>query len=180
MDKNTDKIDISWHLAKNDVELQLVNFEFLFWRTYYNCIRWQEDCQSCIADDHLTAHEIAILHIIRMKERPKSIYEIGRLLNRDDTPNIQYGIKKLIALNYIRKVDVKSDKMKKAIAYQITEEGIKNTDAYTQARNNILLNIIKEYNQNELQFEEAKKTLFTMKGLYEEASRLVASFKTDS
>ena len=174
----TDLTDNAWHLAKNDEELKFVNFEFLFWRTYHSWIRWQEDCQSCFADDALTAAEIALLHIIRIKDRPKTIYEIGRLLNRDDTPNIQYGVKKLVDLGYVKRVDVKAG-AKKAIAYQITDKGIKNTDTFTSVRNNVLLKVVNGYTES-IKFEETAKTLAMMKGIYEEASRLVAFYKSDT
>lgn len=175
-DKDTNKPEMTWHLAVDKDQLAVIDFEFLLWRTYYSWIRWQEDCQSAIADDDLTAHEIALLHIIRMNERPKTVYEISRLLNRDDIPNIQYGIKKLLKLEYVKKVDIKNG-AKKAIAYQITKNGIKNTDAYSKARRSILIEMLKEYDPNQLMFKEVTKSLNLMKGIYEEASRLTASYK---
>ena len=167
---------MTWHLAEDEEELDIIDFEFLLWRIYYSWIRWQEDCQSAIANDDLTAHEIALLHIIRMKDRPKTVYELSRLLNRDDIPNIQYGIKKLVKLGYVNKTDIKNGP-KKATAYMITEEGIANTSSYTKARKNILLEMLKEYDPEQLKFKEATKILNLMKGIYEEASRLTASYK---
>lgn len=168
--------EMTWHLAEDTSELDLIDFEFLLWRIYYSWIRWQEDCQSAIADDDLTAQEIALLHIIRMKDRPKSVYEISRLLNRDDLPNIQYGIKKLINLGYVKKIDIKNGP-KKATAYQITNTGITNTNLYSKARKNILLEMLKDYDPGQLKFRELTKILNLMKGVYEEASRLTASYK---
>lgn len=174
----TDLTDDAWHLAQTDEEQKFINFEFLFWRAYHSWIRWQEDCQRVIANDALIASEIAVLHVIRMKERPKTIYEIGRLLNRDDTPNIQYCVKKLIDLGYVTRVDVKAE-TKKAMAYQITEQGIKNTDAFVRVRNNVLMKVVSEY-EDSLKFSETTKTLSMMKGIYEEGSRLTAFYKRDS
>jgi predicted MarR family transcription regulator len=176
----SENLEMTWHLAETGEDLKLINFEFLFWRTYHSWVRWQEDCQSCVAEDGLTAPEIALLHIIRMKGRPKTIYEVGRLLNRDDTPNVQYGIKKLVDLGYVDKVDIKTG-AKKAVAYKITPKGIKNTDAYAMARQNILLKMLEGYKDaNLIQFEQATKVLSIMKGIYEEASRLTASYRNDS
>jgi predicted MarR family transcription regulator len=176
----SENLDMTWHLAETEDDLKLINFEFLFWRTYYSWIRWQEDCQSCTSDDGLTAPEIALLHIVRMKDRPKTVYELGRLLNRDDTPNIQYGVKKLVDLGYVEKVDIKAG-LKKAIAYKVTPKGIKNAESYAQARKNILLKMLKGYKDaNLIQFEEATKVLSIMKGIYEEGSRLTASYKSDT
>ena len=169
----------TWHLATNENEHKIVNFEFLFWRTFYSWIMWQEDCQSCIAKDALNAHEIALLHIIRMKERPKTVYEIGRLLNRHDIPNIQYGIKKLIDLGYVKKVDVKAGAAK-TMAYQATPKGVENTNAFTNVKRNVLHKLVSEYGESHLKLEEATKTLTIMKGIYEEAGRLAATYKNDN
>lgn len=170
--------DKHWHLGRNDKELKIADFEFLFWRAYYSWIRWQEDCQSTIAPDDLLAPEMALLHVIRMKDRPKTIYELGRLLNRDDTPNIQYGIKKLLKLNYIKKVDIKTTS-KKAIAYGATEKGQEVTDAFSAARENILLKLIDEHGLSENDFALATKFLNAMKSIFEEASRVTAFYKSD-
>jgi predicted MarR family transcription regulator len=174
-------IDATWHLAENDEELKLVDFEFLFWRTYHSWVRWQEDCQSCIANEGLTAAEIALLHVIRVKDRPKTIYELGRLLNRDDTPNIQYGIKKLAELGYVEKVNVKSG-AKKAVAYKITKKGINNTDAYSLIKKNTLCRMLKNYETTPLKFDETIHFLSTIKGIFEESSRLAltASYKDNT
>jgi predicted MarR family transcription regulator len=167
----------NWHLGQNEKDLKIIDFEFLFWRTFYSWIRWQEDCQSAVADEDLTAYEIALLHVIKMKDRPKTIYELGRLLNRDDMPNIQYGVKKLIDLGYVKKVDMKTPK--KAIAYEATKEGIENTEAFATARENILLKLINEHGLSAEQFVDATKFLTTMKGILEEASRITAFYKSN-
>jgi predicted MarR family transcription regulator len=167
----------TWHLAPTEEELVLINFEFLFWRTYYSWIRWQEDCQKCIANDGLTSHEIALLHVIGMNNSAKTVYELGRLLNRDDLPNIQYGIKKLIDLKYAEKVSIKSEH-KKAIAYQLTPQGKKNTEAFTVARQHTVSKLMKTHESIRYQLEEATKTMSLLKGLYEEASRLTAAYKS--
>jgi len=167
---------MTWHLATDEQALKLIDFEFLMWRTYYSWIRWQEDCQAAIASDELSAPEIAILHIIRMSDRAKTVYEIARLLNRDDIANIQYGAKKLIGLGYVEKVDDKTGP-KRAITYKITEKGIENAQAYAKAREDILIRMIERYDPDSLRFEDATKILSSMKGVYEEASRLTASYK---
>ena len=84
-----------WHLATNTTELILSDFELSLWRVFNSFTRWQQDCEAAIASDGLIAEEIGILHIIRMGDRPKTIYEIGNFLNRTDMPNIQYTVRAL-------------------------------------------------------------------------------------
>lgn len=171
-----DQHEMAWHLAESKDELSIIDFEFVLWRVYYSWVRWQEDCQAAVAGDDLTAQEIALLHVIRMKDRPKTVYELSRLLNRDDIPNMQYGIKKLLKLGYVEKTDITAGQ-KKATAYKITEKGIANTAAYSKARKSIFLEMLKGYESDQLKFKEMTKSLNLMKAIYEEASRLAALYE---
>lgn len=166
-------LDKTWHLAENDDEIKVADFELQLWRVFYGFLRWQEGCERSANGTDLTGNELAVLHIIRMKDRPKSIYDIGRLLNRDDTFNIQYSIRKLLKMGLIEKCKTSSQKI---LAYQITEAGIRNTDIYTQARKSILIDIfIKE---SDLNLTEMTKTLTKLKAIYDEADRTAASYKS--
>ncbi len=168
----TSKIDKTWHLAKNEQEVKVTEFEFQLWRVFHGFTRWQEDCQKYVFEETLSANELALLHIIRMNERPKTIYDLSRLLNRDDPNNIQYGITKLIKLNLIEKA--KTERSKKAISYQVTEYGIKHTEVYCEARSSILIEL---FNKSDMDIESATKILQQMHALYDEASRIAASYK---
>ena len=98
------ELDKSWHLADTKDEVSVTEFEFQLWRAFNSFIQWQEDCQRYICGDDLGVHDIALLHIIRMNDRPKTIYEIGRLLGRDDPNNIQYSIGKLLKKGFVEKM----------------------------------------------------------------------------
>lgn len=165
-------LDKTWHLAENEDELKVTDFELQLWRVFYGFLRWQEGCERSANGTDLTGNELAVLHIIRMKDRPKSIYDIGRLLNRDDTFNIQYSIRKLLKMGLIEKCKF----AQKILAYQITEAGTKNTDIYTRARRSILIDLfIKE---SDLTLTEMTKTLTKLKAVYDEADRTAASYKS--
>ena len=101
-------IDKTWHLAKTEEETRLTDFEFHLWRVFYGFMRWQEGCEKVANQTDLTGSELSILHIIRMKDRPKTLNELMRLLNRDDNFNINYSLKKLIKNGLIQKIS--SDK----------------------------------------------------------------------
>lgn len=100
---SNENLDKTWHLIPNEEQMALTNFEHLLWRLFYSFSRWQEDCQARTEID-LTANEVALVHIVRIKDRPKTIYEIARIINRDDIPNIQYSVTKLQKLGLIKKV----------------------------------------------------------------------------
>jgi len=168
-------IDKTWHLANSEDEIKITEFELQLWRVYYGFLRWQEECEKVANGDQLSCDELAILHIIRMKDRPKSIYDIGRLLNRDDHFTINYNLRKLLEMGLISKQSSPSNK--KQQVYLITEKGIKNTDAYTKTRGTVL---IKEFSEalKRTNIEGVTQGLITLKNVYDEALRLVSSYQT--
>lgn len=166
-------IDKTWHLAQNSDEIKITEFELQLWRVFYGFLRWQERCEKSVNGLDLTGNELAVLHIIRMKDKPKSLYDIGRLLNRDDTFNIHYSIRKLLKMGLIEKVQsVPGDR--KTFAYQATEAGIKNTDSYTEVRRSILIEMFSR--EPGLKLEELERNLAKIKAIYDDADRAVASY----
>ena len=174
MDKTLDK---TWHLAEDKESILVTEFEFHLWRVFYSFLKWQEDCQQYLGTEPLSGYDLALLHIVRMKKRPKTIYEISRLLNRDDPNNVQYSLGKLIKLGLVEKS--KNDSSQKTLSYQITEKGIENTDSYTESRNNILINLFRDHGIESLELDKVAKSLNSIRVLYEEASRLAASYRKD-
>ena len=164
----------TWHLAQTEVEDKLSNFELLLWRLFYSFLRWQEDCQSCVSDDDVTAHEIALMHLIRIRERPKSLYEIARVMNRDDMPNLQYSLKKLLKLNIIKK---SKKSAQKTIFYEIAERGIRITDKYSAIRRDILKKRLANFKDQD--WEQISEILAEYKSMYDEASRVASLLRTD-
>lgn len=171
------KLDKTWHLADNQDALPLTEFEFQLWRVFNGFIKWQEDCHQYVHNQHLTGNELALLHVVRMKDRPKTIYELSRMFNRDDPNNIQYSLGKLVKMKLIEKV--KDDSTKKSLSYQITHEGIKNTDAYQEARHDLLLNLFKKSDIRPEEIEQVAKLMNKIRGIYDDASWLAASYRND-
>jgi predicted MarR family transcription regulator len=168
-------VNKTWHLAKDEDETKLTDFEFQLWRVFYGFTRWQEGCERVANQTDLTGSELSLLHIIRMKDRPKTISELTRLLNRSgSTFNINYSIQKLIKHGLIRKL-MENKNNKKAFSYEITEEGIKNTDAYTTLRQTILIELFKK-KKKELNLEQFTDVLSELIALYEEADRTVLAY----
>jgi predicted MarR family transcription regulator len=166
-------VDKTWHLAKTEAEIKLTDFEFQLWRVFYGFIRWQEGCEKVANQTDLTGSELSLLHIICMKGRPKTINELTRLLNRDDTFNVNYSIQKLVKNGLIKKVS--SDKNnKKTFSYTVTDEGAQNIDTYTALRQKILIDLFKK--KRELNLEKLTDVLSELIAIYEEADRTVLSY----
>lgn len=159
----------TWHLAGNEDEIKVTEFELQLWRVFYGLQRWQEECEKNSNGNILSSNELAILHIIRMKNRPKTLTDIERLLNRNDTHNIRYSINKLLKMGLIKKTQ--SAYSGKNYYFEITEEGRKDTDNYSRMRKFILIHMFKE---SGLDLEELSKNLIKIKAIYDEADRSVA------
>lgn len=165
-------VDKTWHLSQTPDEVRVTEFELQLWRVFNGFIRWVEECERYVNDSTLTGQELSVLHIIRMKDRPKSINDVGRILNRSDNYNIQYTIRKLVKMGLIEKHEA-SPRHKKSATYRITQRGIENTDKFVNTRRKILIDIfIKDSN---LTLEEMTKTIVRLKSIYDDAEQAAAS-----
>lgn len=162
----------TWHLANTQEEINLTEFELQLWRVYYGFIQWQEECSHVANNEQLSADELAVLHVIRMKDRPKTIADIGRLLNRDNFFSINYNIKKLIKLGLVKKTGKGN---KKQYQYIVTNKGKLSTDNYTKARKNILIDEFRK-DLNNINLAEITNGLMRLKGIYEEGMRIASSY----
>lgn len=167
--------DKTWHLAQTEDEIKITDFELQLWRLFSGFLRWAEECEKQANHTNLTGYELAVLHILRMKDRPKSITDIGRILNRTDNFNIQYTIKKLIKMGLAKKIE-EYPNYSKSTMYELTEAGIKNTDTYTQARRAILIDMfIKDC---EPTLNEVTKAIVKLKSVYDEAEQAATYIKS--
>lgn len=167
-------VDKIWHLAENEDQTKLTDFEFELWRAFNGFTRWQESCERVANKNSLDGTELSLLHIIRMKDRPKTINELTRLLNLSCIDlDLNQSIQKLIKSGLVRKISEDKNN-KKAFSYEITEKGIKNTDAYTALRESILIALYKKMDK-ELKLEQFTDLLRKLSTFYGEADRTALS-----
>ncbi len=129
---------------------------------------------SCATPSGLSGQDAAILHVIRMRDVPKTLSEIGRLLNRDDVANIQYSLKKLLTAGLIEKAEAAS---KKQTSYVASAKGLGVTATYSEHRRNILLAMIEQVQEKVPDIAEATRTLDLLIGIYDQASRIAATYR---
>ncbi len=167
-------LDKHWHLATDESEVGITELEFSIIRVSAAFERWQSDCLACCHGQSFSGSDTAVLHVIRMHDRPKSISEIGRLLKRDDQSNLQYGIRKLFKAGLIEKAtDTRS---KKGVTYTVSELGREVTDKYAIFRNELLLSLTNTVTQG-MDLEAISKVLNLMSGLYDQASCVAATHR---
>ena len=170
----SEPLDRTSHLALDPTGVVVTDFEYAIWRFSAAFVRWQADCMSCATAAGLSGQDAAILHVIRMRDRPKSLSEIARLLNRDDVANIQYSIKKLLTAGLIEKAESAS---KKQTSYIVSAAGAGVTASYSEHRSNILLAMIEKLHDPGQDIAQATRTLDMLIGLYDQASRIAATYR---
>lgn len=163
--------DRAWHLAESPDAATLAEFELALERVFQSFYRWKSDCMAAVAPEALSGHDTAVLNVIRMRDRPKGLSEIARLLNRSDTSNIQYSLRKLEKAGLI----AKDGAARKTMAYKVTPLGEKITDAYGKLREELLVVLAAELGATDDQrLPKVGRMLDMMSGLYEQAAQKAA------
>lgn len=166
--------DARWHLAATPREIAATELEFSLYRVVAAFDRWQVECLATVAHERLTSTENAALHVIRLKDRPKSALEVARLLNRDDLANITYAIRKLLNLMLIERCRPESGK---GAAYRATDRGVEVTEKYAALRREVLFRMIPSVAHWDEQTAVARQVLDLMRGVYEQAALFLATHR---
>ncbi|MCU0828771.1 MAG: winged helix DNA-binding protein [Tabrizicola sp.] len=172
-DRSAKGLDWHWHLAQGPAEVDTTELEFALMRTFEGFGRWQSECLASVCDLAATGPENALLHIIRMNDRPKSIKDLARLTNRDDVPNIQYSLRKLVGAGLV----LRKGAGRSGVTYEVTEEGRRVTDDYGALRRRLLLQAVANVPGFSDRLADATRTLNLLSGIYEEISRVAATHR---
>ena len=167
-------LDRHWHLAATELEVGVTELEFSVLRVSAAFERWQGDCLGCCHGQSFSGTDTALLHVVRMHERPKSISELSRLLKRDDLSNLQYSVRKLLKAGLIEKARQASSK--KDVVYQMTPLGREITDQYAQFRKELLMSLI-EATGGKIDFAATARALNLMSAMYDQASCVAATHR---
>lgn len=165
----------SWHLARTPHEAATTDLEWALLRFQQAWERWVSQLGAVVGMGDLSYTEIVVLHVIRMQDRPKTAAAIARQLNRDDIPNIQYCLRKLVKMGLCRKV---KEKTAKTFAFETTARGRALTDSYAELRRRILTEQTKIIEDVDGKLREAAKLINLLTGLYDESGRISATFST--
>lgn len=169
-DTASEELDRSWHLAKTPLEVDVASLEYALMSAFESFGRWQGECLASVIDLAASGPENAMLHIIRMNDRPKTLKDIARLSNREDIPNMQYSLRKLIAAGLVSR----SGSGRSGVAYSVTQKGLEVTDQYAVLRRSLLIKAVESVPDFSHRLAEATKTLNLMTGIYEQAARIAA------
>src|SRR6201986_5442862 len=165
-------LDKHWHLATDEFEVGLTELEFSIFRVSAAFERWQADCLGCCHGQPFSGTDTALLHVIRMHDRPKGISELARLLKRDDLSNLQYGMRKLLKAGLIEK-SRQTGTSKKDVTYQVSALGRDVTDKYARFRQELLISITRA-KAGKGGFESLARILPLMLEMYGQSSWITA------
>ncbi|PCI46078.1 MAG: hypothetical protein COB49_09215 [Alphaproteobacteria bacterium] len=169
------ELDRHWHLATNDHEIALTELEYSLFRSYESFSRWMKECTVAASGFSMSANDCAILNLIAMRNRPKGITEIARLLNRDDNTNIQYTIRKLTSDKLVEKTS--TDNRRKGVRYRTTAAGNKVVARFVALRKGLLIEMTEAIRAMDDQLTNGSKILDIMTGMYEQAARVAATHR---
>jgi predicted MarR family transcription regulator len=162
-----------WHLGKTPQEAHITELEFTIMRFREAFEHWVLQASRTISSIELNLSELNILHTLRAQPRPTSAASIARMLNRDDIPNIQYTLRKLIKLGLVKpQKDVRS----KSVNYAATDHAIKMTDEYGELKRELLVRELEDITDLDNKIQAANRTLTMLTALYEELARVVATY----
>ena len=164
--------DHHWHLARTDVAVALTDLEYALMRSYESFVRWQSECIHAVTGIPLSGTENALLHVVCMRERPKTIRELMQLTNRQDMPNVQYGLRKLIKLGFI----AKTGSGPKGVFYSATAKGLEVCNDYAALREKLLLRAVGALPSFESDAGATIETLESLEQVYETVTREAAAF----
>tara|TARA_X000001036_G_scaffold193817_1_gene182769 strand:+ start:2143 stop:2706 length:564 start_codon:yes stop_codon:yes gene_type:complete len=162
-----------WHLGGSVHEGKLTDLEWCVLRFQQAFGRWAVQLGQITGMENLSYIEIELLNVIRMQDRPKTAASIARQLNRDDIPNIQYVLRKLVKEGLCKKV---TNSGTKSVDFTVTKQGKKLTDNYAKVRRQILTEQTKNIDRIDEKLVEATGLLSMLTGLYDEVGRITSSY----
>ncbi|QIB64181.1 winged helix DNA-binding protein [Kineobactrum salinum] len=170
--------DRHWHMSTDSHEIALSEIEFSIFRIFTAFNRWMDDLTRCCQDEteqSCSGIDFALLNLVRMHDRPKSVSELARLMNRDDMPNIQYSIRKLTKSGLIEKLGTQGNK--KGATYRTTDRGVVATNLYAKYRRELLIPLTRAISNSDVRMEEVANMLTLMSGIYDQAACVAATHR---
>ena len=154
-------------------EMDVADIEYALIRCFEAFGHWQAECLASVVEFSASGPENALLHMIRANDRPKSVRDLSHMANRQDIPNIQYSLRKLIKGGLV----VKSGSGRSGVTYETTELGRDVCDRYADVRAELLIEAVGRLPELAKRLPDAAHALDLMTGIYEQAAREAATHR---
>jgi predicted MarR family transcription regulator len=172
--REPEELDTHWHLSRDDRETGITEVEFSLMRISAAYERWIAECLDRVAGAPLGSAASMVLHVIGLKDRPKTPAEIARLLNRDDTANVLYSIRKLERAGLVERAAAPKRKL---VAFRLTRRGRRVVADYAALRAAVLLPRVPRLPDWDSQLAGARDFIDAMRGIYDQAALLLATHR---
>ncbi|MBB6470462.1 winged helix DNA-binding protein [Aminobacter carboxidus] len=172
-DPSHELLDRGWHLARTPLEIDVTEVEYALMRSYEAFGRWQAECLATVIEFSATGAENALLHVIRMNDRPKTIHDLAHMTNREDIANIQYSLRKLIKGGFVKR----TGSGRTGVTYEVTPLGHRVTERYADIRSVLLIDAVTRVPDLAAKLADAAHTLELVTGIYEQAARAAATHR---
>lgn len=166
-------LDRSWHLARTPQEMDVAELEYALIRCFEAFGHWQAECLASVVEFSASGPENALLHMIRANDRPKSVRDLAHMANRQDIPNIQYSLRKLIKGGLV----AKSGSGRSGVTYEATKLGRNVCDRYADVRADLLIQSVARLPELARHLPDAAHALDLLTGIYEQSAREAATHR---
>lgn len=167
-----DTVHENWHLGGTRGDVLLTELELVMMRFQQAFERWVVHVTERSGDPNLSFSESVLLHSVRLQSQPCTTQSIARLLNRDDIPNVQYSLRKLVKGGYLTHATANA----KNNSFTLTERGYRITDYYARIRHEVLVTHARNLETMEGEFQAIIDQIGILTGQYDEAMRKASTY----
>lgn len=159
------------HLRSTVEEATVTEYEYAALHLMEAFRRWTTQCTRASATYDVGYNELLVLHVVRMQDRPKDAATIANILNREDIPNVQYSLRKLVSLDLVKK-----GRTGTSFTFTVTARGQELTDRYAEMRRELLMPQFAHLGDFRKTFVEARRVLMLLTGIYDQTARVAATY----
>jgi len=166
----------SWHLARSRHDAVTTEFEWATLRFQQAFERWVMQLSTIIGFHDLSSPELVLLHVVKMHDVPPTAATLAYQLNRSDIPNIQYSLRKLSKMGFVRVIKGGPTSTKN-VSYAVSKKCSEMLEKYAAVRRELLTEGTKNIDKIDDKLSEITKMLSILTGMYDEAGRTSATYK---
>ena len=171
---NAPILQCNWPLGGAAHEVHTTELEWAVLRFYAAFGRSCEQLADMAGSGETNFSELVLLHVVAMQRSPQPVSSLARQLNRDDIPNLQYGIRKLCGKNLLRKAGVSRGKQ---ATYDLTEEGRGLVANYARLRKELLTRRTEIVAEVDRRMADATQLIALLTGLYDNVAQSGATYQ---
>ncbi len=164
----------NWPLGGGTHDILTTELEWSILRFYEAFGRSCEQLADMAGSPDTNFAELVLLHVIAMQRSPQPVSSLARQLNRDDIPNLQYGIRKLCGKNLLRKAGVSRGKQ---TTYELTAAGERLVAEYAALRRELLTTKTGIVKDIDLRLTDAARLITLLTGLYDNVAQAGATYR---